>query len=451
MREVRQELGLVAGLVLVAFIGGRLHGSAGMFFAVLGAVYLGWILLNVFWLVRWVRRPRRRTPVSYGIWERIFDDLQAIDLRSRRHKRALRDLVRRFRLVVGGMADAVVLLDDRARVRWFNPAAKRLLGFRARTVSKRPIVELVTHPLFVDQANASPEFGPLDIPSPASGAVVLRISVSALAGTGQRLLIARDITKTYHLERARKDFVANVSHELRTPLTVFHGYLETMADDIDQMPDLAEPIGQLVQQSTRMQELVEDLLDLTRLESADRVTQQAPVAVPVLIRSIIEEARLLDGAEKHEIVEQVDTELQLVGNAAILRTAFSNLVFNAVKHTGAGTRVVVEWAREDDWAIFRVRDDGAGIAAHHLPRLTERFYRVNSSRSRADGGTGLGLAIVKHALERHGADLQIDSAPGHGTVFTCHFSAAQVRGPRGREPSRPRDTQQRRPRAREGL
>ena len=421
-----------------------------MFFAALGIVYLGWHLLNIFRLVRWLDRPRRRTPVSYGIWERIFDDLQAIGLRSRKHKRALRDLIRQLRLVVGGIADAVVLLDDRARVRWFNPAAKRLLGFRARTASRRPIMELVTHPLFVDQANASPEFGPLDIPSPANGAVILRIRVSELAGTGQRLLIAREITKTYHLERARKDFVANVSHELRTPLTVFHGYLETMADDVDQLPDLAEPIGQLIQQSTRMQELVEDLLDLTRLESTDRVTQEAPVAVPALIRSIIDEARLLDGAEKHEIVEQVDAALQLVGNAAILRTAFSNLVFNAVKHTGAGTRVVVEWAREDDGAIFRVRDDGAGIAAHHLPRLTERFYRVNSSRSRAYGGTGLGLAIVKHALERHGADLQIDSAPGHGTIFTCHFSAAQVSGPRGREPSRSRDTWQRGLRAREG-
>ena len=442
MREVRQELGLIAGLVLVAFLGGRLQGNAGVFLAALGAVYLGWHLLNVFLLVRWVRRPRRRTPVSYGIWERIFDDLQAIDLRSRKHKRALRDLIRRFRLVVGGMADAVVLLDDRARVRWFNPAAKRLLGFRARTVSRRPIVELVTHPLFVDQANASPEFGPLDIPSPANGAVILRIGVSELAGTGQRLLIARDITKTYHLERARKDFVANVSHELRTPLTVFHGYLETMADDIDRLPDLAEPIGQLIQQSTRMQEIVEDLLDLTRLEFTDRLTQETPIAAPVLIRSIVEEARNIDGAEEHEIIEQVDSELQLTGNAAILRSAFSNLVFNAVKHTSAGTRIVVEWAREDDGAIFRVRDDGAGIAAHHLPRLTERFYRVNSSRSRADGGTGLGLAIVKHALERHGADLQIDSAPGHGASFTCHFSAAQVRGPLGREPSRSKDGRQ---------
>jgi len=436
LREIRQEIGLIAAILLVAALGLRLHGNGWLFLATAATAYVGWHAVNIGRLLVWLGRAGQRTPVSFGIWERIFDRLQANELRGRRRRRELRDFVRRLRLVIGGISDAVVLLDDRGRVRWFNPAGARLLGLRLQGVSKRPINEVLRQSPVAEQIAVSANFGPIDLPSPVNGAVVLRVEVSELEGTGQRLLIARDITKTHNLERSRRDFVANVSHELRTPLTVFRGYLETLADDLDRMPDLAEPIAQLNQQSTRMQGLVEDLLDLSRLESTDRASFEVTVAVPEMIRSIVPEARLLASEGQREIVERVDQKLRLAGDASILRMAFSNLVFNAVKHAGDGARIVVEWTREDDGATFRVRDNGRGIPAQHLSRLTERFYRVNPSRSRADGGTGLGLAIVKHALERHDAVLQIESAPGQGASFTCHFSAERVVSATGYDTSR---------------
>jgi two-component system phosphate regulon sensor histidine kinase PhoR len=443
LREIRQELGLLAALVLVAVVSARIFGSDRLLLATSVAIYLGWHVLNLGRLIYWLGRVGVRTPISFGIWEWIFNRLQAIELRGRKRRRELRDFIRRLRLVVNGIADAVVLLDERARIRWFNPAAKRLLGLTLHSATKRSIAEFLGHSHFTDRLTETGNFGPVDIPSPVNGAVILRVEISELDGTGQRLLIARDVTKTHNMERSRKDFVANVSHELRTPLTVFRSYLETLADDIDRLPDLAEPIEQLTEQSMRMQGLVQDLLNLSRLESTERASLGTPVAVPGMIRSIVEEALLIDEAEEHEIIQNVDSRLLLTGDAGILRMAFSNLVFNAVRHTGAGSRVVVDWARNEDDAVFRVRDNGPGIAVHHLPRLTERFYRVDASRSRADGGTGLGLAIVKHALERHDASLQIESAPGQGACFTCHFPSVRVvwaedREPLRREPARRR-------------
>ncbi len=264
------------------------------------------------------------------------------------------------------------------------------------------------------------------MPSPVNGAIILRMELSELTGTGQQLLIARDITRTHNLERLRKDFVANVSHELRTPLTVFRGYLETLANETGRHPHLSAPVAHLDQQAMRMQNLVEDLLDLSRVEFTERASHTTAVAVPDMIDAIVEQARRLEAFGTREIVARIDRQLWLLGNDAILRMVFANLIFNAVKHTAPGTRIQAEWQREDGEAVFRVRDDGRGIAADHLSRLTERFYRVDPGRSREIGGTGLGLAIVKHGLERHGADLLIASSHGTGSTFTCRFPASRV-------------------------
>lgn len=420
---MRQELGLIGALALTAFLSARLLGHDKTMLALAGAVYLAWHAANVVRLLLWLGRPRFATPLSFGMWEQIFDRLQAINLRGRKRRRRLIGFVRQLRLVLGGVADAAVVFDDRGRVRWFNTAAEQLLGLERSTTSRVSIADIVDHPLVADPLGVS---GAAEIPSPVNGAVILRIEVSELEGTGRWLLIARDITKTHHLERARKDFVANVSHELRTPLTVFRGYLEMLADEAEQQPSLTGPVTQLDQQAARMQSLVEDLLDLSRVDFAERSSHRARIDVAEMIESIIDELQAAAEVKDHEIVEDIDRQLGLLGNRAILRMIFANLIVNAVKHNGRNTRSVVTWCRENDQAIFQVKDNGQGIAANHLPRLTERFYRVDSGRTRGGGGTGLGLAIVRHALERHDATIQIESTLGQGSSFTCRFPAARI-------------------------
>ena len=404
MKALRQEVGLFAGLAVAAFIGGRFLGYQALFLGAAAGVYVGWHLANVYRLFNWLRRPQLKTPVSFGAWEWIFDRLQAINLRNRRRKKNLFGIVRRLRLVIGGLADAVVLLDDRGRVRWFNPAAKRLLGLKRPQAAKKTLVELLGHVPQIEQLGAARRQGAIDMPSPVNGAVILRMELSELTGTGQQLLIARDVTKTHNMERLRKDFVANVSHELRTPLTVFRGYLETLAEETAEIPGLAIPVTHLDHQAKRMQTLVEDLLDLSRVEFTERASLATPINVPELIETAVAEAKRLDIFDDHQLTSEIDYSLWLRGNAAIIQMVIANLIFNAVKHTGSGTRIDITWQRDDGEAVFRVADNGRGIAEDHLSRLTERFYRVDPARSRASGGTGLGLAIAKHGLERHGAD-----------------------------------------------
>lgn len=239
------------------------------------------------------------------------------------------------------------------------------------------------------------------------------------------MLVARDITPFHRVERIRRDFVANVSHELRTPLTVFRGYIGAL-QDAEIAPDWERPIELMDQQSQRMQALVDDLLLLSHLELAEQSEPSDSVPVAEILEPIVEQARALSGPKRHDVILSADPTVNVLAQKEELRSAFSNLVFNAVRHTPAGTRVEVSWEGGPDHASLTVRDFGPGIAAEHLPRLTDRFYRVESSRSRRGGGTGLGLAIAKHALERCGGELRIDSALGRGSTFSCHFPGARV-------------------------
>jgi two-component system phosphate regulon sensor histidine kinase PhoR len=236
------------------------------------------------------------------------------------------------------------------------------------------------------------------------------------------LLVARDVTKLMRLEQMRRDFVANVSHELRTPLTVVHGYLDLL-DPADQ-PDWAPMLAEMQRQSQRMTQLVEDLLTLSRLEAQERVDDEHVPMAPMLATLRREAEALSQG--RHDVVVEDHAGVDLCGSARELHSAFSNLVSNAVRYTPAGGTIAVRFAREGGDAVLSVRDTGVGIPAAHLPRLTERFYRVSTSRSRESGGTGLGLAIVKHVLNLHQARLEIDSEVGRGTVFACRFGAARV-------------------------
>lgn len=231
-----------------------------------------------------------------------------------------------------------------------------------------------------------------------------------------------------HLETMRQDFVANVSHELRTPLTVIHGYLETLIDE-ENIDDLHKKIYiQMQQQTLRMENLVENLLLLSRLESHElENSKEQSVNINDLLTLITNEAKTLSGTANHQIILNCDTQLKLMGYPDELRSLFSNLIFNAVKYTPAQGKIIIEWHKKNNQAIFSVTDTGIGIAPDHLPRLTERFYRVDPARSRESGGTGLGLAIAKHILIRHNAELKIQSELGKGSTFTCLFPVVRIR------------------------
>jgi two-component system, OmpR family, phosphate regulon sensor histidine kinase PhoR len=245
-------------------------------------------------------------------------------------------------------------------------------------------------------------------------------------GHQHRLMVVRDVTRLAQLEKVRRDFVANVSHELRTPLTVVKGYLEVLADDLGQKPSTKTALAQMQMHTERMQRIVEDLLMLSRLETQDRSEVRDQIPVAALLAAIREDAMLLSGAQRHQIELVADRDVWLLGNEKELHSAFSNLVFNAVKYTPAGGKITLRWAADQGVPRLEVTDTGIGIAATHIPRLTERFYRVDTGRSREQGGTGLGLAIVKHVLLRHQGRLEITSQPGTGSTFACVFSKDRI-------------------------
>ncbi|WEN16250.1 phosphate regulon sensor histidine kinase PhoR [Rhodanobacter sp. AS-Z3] len=322
------------------------------------------------------------------------------------------------------LPDAVVLFDQQGQVYWFNPAARRLLGLRERRSGIPLARQMAGSELGIRllQDNNEPI---AEIPAPEDPS--LRLSVTIMPfGSRLRLLLARDISALSRLEQVRRDFVANVSHELRTPLTVIHGYLELL--DPTDVPELAPVLGEMRMQSQRMRQIVEDLLTLSRLETGEALPEEEVAMVPML-ETLRREAEALSRG-RHAIRVDAASQACLRGSTHHLHSAFSNLVSNAVRYTPSGGEIVIGWRQTaDGGATFSVRDSGLGISAEHLIRLTERFYRVSSSRSRESGGTGLGLSIVKHVINLHHGRLLIESEPGQGSTFSCVMDAACVLPP----------------------
>ena len=342
----------------------------------------------------------------------------------RARKRRLLAMLRAYRAVAAALPDAVVLVERNSqRVLWFNEAATPLLGLRYPRHHNAPIADalrpLPMAPWLAAGRNAEPME---DVASPADPE--RRLSLRLLPYSEDLwLLLARDVSKLLRLEHMRRDFVANVSHELRTPLTVIHGYLEML--DADDNPEWAALLAEMRRQSQRMTRLVEDLLTLSRLEARDQLPDEH-VAMAPLLASLRREAEALSGG-RHRIEVEDAAQVDLLGATKELHSAFGNLVSNAVRYTPDGGHIAIRFSREaDGGATLAVRDTGYGIPAAHLPRLTERFYRVSTSRSRETGGTGLGLAIVKHVLGLHGAQLRIASDVGAGSTFACNFGASRV-------------------------
>ncbi|MEO8959404.1 MAG: phosphate regulon sensor histidine kinase PhoR [Rudaea sp.] len=339
--------------------------------------------------------------------------------RARRLAAQLRDV----RDAAAAFPDALVLLDALGRLRWSNHAALRLLGLTWPRDRGVILAERLAGSAFGAWL-ASGDHSSDDIVAPSDTTIRLTATLIAF-GLDRHVLLARDVSHLARLEQVRRDFVANVSHELRTPLTVIHGYLELL--DPQEVPALAPVLAEMRTQSQRMGQIVEDLLTLSRLEMQQRLPEE-PIAMTSLLATLCKEAQALSQG-RHRIMLDDEAHADLLGSPKDLHSAFSNLVSNAVRYTPTGGEITIAWRRAGDSAEYSVRDTGYGIPAEHLSRLTERFYRVSSSRSRGSGGTGLGLSIVKHVLNLHQARLVIRSDPGKGSTFTCVFDAARLLAP----------------------
>ncbi|WP_394560534.1 phosphate regulon sensor histidine kinase PhoR [Aquipseudomonas alcaligenes] len=390
--------------------------------------YLLWHIKQLLRLHRWLRerQPDEAPPEGYGLWGEVFDNIYHLQRRDQRVRGRLQAVIDRVQESTAALRDAVIMLDADGNLEWWNRAAEQLLGLKTPQDSGQSITNLVRHPRFKEYFDAGQYQEALELPSPISDRQRLQMQITRY-GNNEHLMFVRDVTRIHQLEQMRKDFVANVSHELRTPLTVIAGYLETLADNAEDVnPRWLRALQQMQQQAGRMQNLLNDLLLLAKLEATDYPSDNQPVAVDLLLLSIKNDAQALSGARNHRIKLETDNQVRLKGSEAELRSAFSNLVFNAVKYSPEDSEIRIRWWADDQGGHFSVADSGLGIEAKHLPRLTERFYRVDSSRASNTGGTGLGLAIVKHVLLRHRARLDIASVVGKGSTFTCHFPTQQL-------------------------
>jgi two-component system phosphate regulon sensor histidine kinase PhoR len=414
------RVGLVLTLLLLL---GLFIGATALLLFVGLTLYLGWHLFQIYRLSRWLDSPKRHPrPHAVGIWRHILDTIDELRERGRKRKRKIGRMLSGFLESTSALPDATVVLDDGGAIEWWNQAAEMSLGLSRKQGKGMPIEALIRDRVFLSYLERGDYSRPIQIPAPVNDAISLEIRIVPY-GKGKRLLQARDITRLQQLETVRRDFVANVSHEMRTPLTVLHGYLESMCDS--EQPELGpwqNILHQMQQQTCRMQGIVGDLLLLSRLESDRDVHEgQGEVDVPFMLKGLLGQAEELSGGHNHRFKLQAEQGFCIHGNASELESAFSNLLFNAVRYTPDGGEINVTWGKVDGAPCFSVADSGIGIESGHIPRLTERFYRVDVARSRESGGTGLGLAIVKHVMTRHRGSLKIQSELGKGSVFTCRF------------------------------
>ncbi len=357
-----------------------------------------------------------------GVWERLHRLALGAVRRSERRHRRLGDYLRRSRQLASALPDAIIALTSDNGIEWFNKAAGEVFGLRQRDLGQR-VDNLLRYPGFIAHLHGGNHGQEIRLALPERPGQVFALCLVPY-GEGQRLLIARDISDAAKLEAMHRDFVASASHELRTPLTVLAGYLEVLADRFDDDPAIARVLGQMQAQEGRMRQLIEDLLMISRLEAPAVEIQEGRVAMGPLLERLEREAVSLSQG-RHRIGLEIEGSVDLFGEEKTLYSAFSNLVGNALQYTPDGGRIDIAWRGGQGGARFEVRDTGCGIPPQHIPRLTERFYRVDSGRSSELGGTGLGLSIVKHVLRLHDARLEIESQVGQGSRFACLFPAGR--------------------------
>jgi len=385
-------------------------------------------------LLRWLRDGSvADLSIGNGLWGEAYDRVRRMLRASSRLTVESDSRLKDFLAALQASPNGVVLLDAETRIEWFNQTAADHFGFDVRRDLLQHFGNLVRDPGFAAYMAAHDFLHGVNMPGRvSSNAKPVTLSVNLHAyGDGRLLLLSRDITAVEQAEAMRRDFVANVSHEIRTPLTVLAGFVETLQtlplDDNERQRYL----GLMSQQATRMQTLVSDLLTLSRLEGSPLPSTHEWVSSDVLMQQCEQDARDLSHllwTQSHDLRFERDPCCEIAGSALELHSAMSNLIGNAIRYTPAQRRIDVGFkSLPDGGALFFVKDQGPGIAQEHIPRLTERFYRVDRSRSRETGGTGLGLAIVKHVAQRHGAELSIESYPGKGSTFSLTFAPQRVR------------------------
>lgn len=417
----QRELGCLAILCALGALVGWLFSAVGAGIAIGLSCYVFYQLRQLYALHHWLTQPTHHKPlVGNGVWGALFDRLDRYQKVQQVTQRRLRDTLSRIKDSSEAMRDSVVMLDRQGYIEWWNSAAERMLGLDCLQGRRQHITRLLRDERFVDYFNALDYREPLTLTSPSDEQLILQCQIT-LYGNDERLLMVRDITRLHRLEQVRRDFVANVSHELRTPLTVLTGYLELYQDMAEVLPPrLGRGVTQMQKQTARMQNLVNDLLMLSRLENNERSGSDTRITLASLLETVRRDAEALSDSQQR-ITLEIHSPHDLMGCEQELHSAISNLAFNAVRYSGPGSHIVLRWRTLGDGACLEVEDDGEGIAAAHIPRLTERFYRIDKGRSTATGGTGLGLAIVKHVLLRHEARLEIDSRLGQGATFRCVF------------------------------
>ncbi|HEU4653542.1 MAG TPA: phosphate regulon sensor histidine kinase PhoR [Steroidobacteraceae bacterium] len=416
----RLGLALIVCVVLGFFIG-QAHA-----FAIVFTAYALWQTWNLVRLEHWLRfRSIEAPPDIGGTWGEVVAIVSRIYRRKQYHRARVIELLREFRRLTSAMPEGAVLLNGEHQILWFNRRAAAWLGLRRKRDFGIRIENLVRYPDFIDYlSTGEPEAGVV-VHDTREGGRWLSFHVVRTGAGERQLLILRDVSREQHLQAMRKDFVANASHELRSPLTVISGYLDALSDDEQLDSAWSAPVREMRRQAERMSTIIRDLLELSKLESGDRAADEQPIDVGGMLALLRKEVIPVD-VEAAQIHLSIDGEEWLMGSESEIHSILANLLTNAIKYTPASGRIDVRWWTDDDGGYVSVRDTGLGIAPEHLPRLTERFYRVDSGRSRDMGGSGLGLAIVKHALQRHGGSLEIQSEEGKGSAFICHFPASRL-------------------------
>ena len=423
--SLRRELLLLTAWMFFMFVIGAIYSSILVFLFLGLLLYVGWNLYNLNRLSRWLDKPSKQTPEVVGIWDEVYYQLYQLYKRQRKSRKKLTSILNRFKKSTQALPYATIVLNSLNEIEWFNPAASQMFNLHTNIDIGQRIDNLIRQPKFVKYLVKKDFSKPLQL-LVKQKKIILSITPY---GDGQYLISARDITSRSQLDDMRRDFISNASHELRTPLTVMSGYIEFLQHQADETTNV--PLDKVQQQIVRMNNIIEELIELARLESSTAVDLSIKVNIRTLLSEVYEEALSLDNDKHHielasEQYLETTPDLYLHGSHEELRMAFSNLLTNAIRYTPEGGEIKLFCNANDNTLSIGVQDSGIGINYQHIPRLTERFYRVDEGRSREAGGTGLGLAIVKHVLDRHNANLHIQSVAGKGSTFRCDFPLSYI-------------------------
>ena len=419
--QLQREIAvLISWLFIMLLLGVLFDAISGFLFSGL-LVYVGWNLYNLNRLNKWLANPSKQSPEAIGIWDEIYYQLHNMYKRQRKARQKLTSILSRFQKSTRALPYATIVLNEFYEIAWFNPAAKQLFNLHSRIDIGQRIDNLIRLPEFARYLLKKQYKKPLKF-TLQKRKIILNITKYS---EGQYLISARDITSLSQIDDMRRDFISNASHELRTPLTVISGYVEFLSHKAKDETKI--PLEKMAEQIIRMNNIISELIELARLESSATIDHSVKVEIDTLMNDVYGEALSLD-KNRHHIELDIDTQnltridtLYLYGSYDELRMALSNLLTNAIRYTPHGGDIKFFVSANDTVISVGVQDSGDGINYEHIPRLTERFYRVDEGRSREVGGTGLGLAIVKHVLDRHSANLFIQSEPGKGSLFRCDF------------------------------